>query len=77
MIHANKAGEEQITKESQYWISQTRRVCFTVYVCAHVCVYKATQGSKRMIQLRMKDRMKTSEEPFQPVSIIFTAVALL
>ncbi|KAI9541518.1 hypothetical protein NQZ68_029019 [Dissostichus eleginoides] len=32
------------------------------------------QGSKRMIQLCTRDRMKTSEEAFQPAGVIFTAI---
>lgn len=44
MIHANKAGEEQITKESQYWISLSAYAL--LYTCARVCVYKATKGPK-------------------------------
>lgn len=44
MIHANKAGEEQITKESQYWISLS--VYALLYTCARVCVYKAAKGTK-------------------------------
>ncbi len=53
---------------SPCWISQTLRVCIYVSVCT------ADQGSKRMIQLCTKDRMKISEVPFQPSAVIFTAI---
>lgn len=49
MIHANKAGEEQITKGSPRRTSRTQRARFTV--CVYVSVCKAKHGSKRMIQL--------------------------
>lgn len=52
MIHANKAGEEQITKGSPRRTSRTQRARFTV--CVYVSVCKAKHGSKRMIQLCAK-----------------------
>lgn len=57
-------------------LDQSDSVCllYCMCVCMYVNVCKATQGSKRIIQLCTKDRMKTSEEPFQPARVIFTAI---
>jgi len=72
MILTNKAVEEQITK-GHHVVSAILSVGALLYVCACVSV-RQQQGSKRMIQLCTRDRMKTSEEAFQPAGVIFTAI---